>query len=203
MKEINFEEGEIKWGPSEIQKYKPDTSDFKAKRKEFRPPECVKKIYTDGGSRIIQTSERKRYIGAWSFYDENTNEIYGEACDDATNNAMELTAVIKAIEYLNDLGIPKDRWCTICLDSDYVRFGILFWSKKWKANDWKRYDDKGKEIEIKNLKLWQKLYDLNIDRKISYEKVAGHSGVEGNERVDINCRKLMDDFCIENKIQRK
>lgn len=204
MKEVNFEEGEIKWSPESSQSFKSEKSDFKDnKRKEFKPPECLKKLYTDGGSRIIPTKERKRYVGAWAFYDEATNEIFGEASDDATNNAMELTAVIKAIEYLNELGIPKDRWCTIVLDSDYVRFGILFWTKKWKANNWVRTDSEGKELEIKNLKLWQKLYDLNTERKISYEKVSGHSGVEGNERVDIHCRKLMDQFCMENNIVKE
>jgi ribonuclease HI len=202
MQEVNFEDGEIKWSPSSTPIENNRKSDFKNK-KEWKPPECLKKIYTDGGSRIIPTSERKRYVGAWAFYDEGTNEIYGQAEDDATNNAMEMKAVINAIEYLNELGIPKDRWCTIVLDSDYVRFGILFWSKKWKENNWVRKDKDGKTLEIKNLDLWKKLYELNSERKISYEKVAGHSGVEGNERVDIHCRKLMDKFCLENNIKRK
>ena len=51
-------------------------------------------------------------------------------------NNETLMAVINAIKYLDKLGIPKDRWCTIVLDSDYVRFGILFWSKKWEQNGW-------------------------------------------------------------------
>lgn len=200
MKEVNFEDGEIKWSPNSTPVENKKT-DYRSK-KDWKPPECLKRIYTDGGSRIIPTAERKRYVGAWAFYDEGTNEIYGQAEDDATNNAMELKAVINAIEYLNELGIPKDRWCTIVLDSDYVRFGILFWTKKWKENDWIRKDRDGKIMEIKNLELWKKLYDLNAERKIAYEKVAGHSGVEGNERVDIHCRKLMDNFCIENNIKR-
>jgi ribonuclease HI len=202
MKEVTFAEGEIQWSPTDNDKYKSEKPDFKTPIKpNFKPPESVKTIYTDGGSRILQTPDRKRYVGAWSFYDQNTGETFGEACDDSTNNMMELTAVIKAIEYLDKLGIPKDRWCTIVLDSDYVRFGILFWCKKWEANGWVKKDSYGNSQEIKNLDLWKKLNDLNKSRKIYYEKVAGHSGDEGNERVDIECRMLMDQFIKDNNIQ--
>jgi ribonuclease HI len=200
MKEVVFQEGELQWSPEDNDKYKKG-SDYKSAKPQFKPPESVKTIYTDGGSKIIQTAERKRYIGAWSFYDQNTGEIHSEACDDATNNMMELTAVIRALEYLDQLGIPKDRWCTIVLDSDYVRLGILFWVKKWEKNEWVKYDQFGNKQEIKNLDLWKKLNDLNKSRKIFYEKVLGHSGNEGNERVDIECRMKMDEFIKENNIR--
>lgn len=199
MKEVEYSEGEIQWSPSEF-KESDSKSDFNKPKRMFKPPECVKRIYTDGGSRILQTEKQKRYIGAWAFYDQTSNEIYGEAADNATNNMMELTAVINAIKYLDKLGIPKDKWCTIVLDSDYVRFGILFWSKKWEANGWVKKDAQGNESEIKNLDLWKELKALNQQRKIFYEKVQGHSGEEGNERVDIECRKLMDDYIRDNNI---
>jgi ribonuclease HI len=200
MKEIVFQEGELQWSPEDNEKYNHGT-DYKNVKRVFRPPESVKTIYTDGGSRIIQTAERKRYIGAWAFYDQNTGEIHSEACDDSTNNMMELTAVIKAIEYLNLLDIPKDRWCTIVLDSDYVKLGITAWVKKWEKNEWVKFDQYGNKQEIKNLDLWKKLNKLNKERKIWYEKVLGHSGNEGNERVDIECRTKMDEFIKLNNIR--
>lgn len=201
MKEVEYSEGEIQWKPNEF-KDSEEKSDFQTSpKKMFHPPECLKRIYTDGGSRILQTPTQKRYVGAWAFYDEMSNEIFGEAVDNSTNNQMELMAVINAIKYLDKLGIPKDRWCTIVLDSDYVRFGILFWSKKWEQNGWVKKDSQGNEQEIKNLDLWKELRALSLSRKIFYEKVKGHTGDEGNERVDIECRKLMDDFIRDNNIE--
>lgn len=201
MKEVTFEEGEIQWSPQDNEKYKTE-SDFTKKREFTRtPPDFIKVIYTDGGSRILNTAERKRYIGAWAFYDQTSDEMSGSACDDSTNNMMELTAVIKALEYLDTIGVPKDKYVKIVLDSDYVRLGILFWVKKWESRGWVKVDQNGESHEIKNLDLWKKLNELNKTRKIWYEKVAGHSGDEGNEKVDIECRMLMDEFIKDNDIK--
>ncbi|MDE7100165.1 MAG: hypothetical protein K2N99_02940, partial [Malacoplasma sp.] len=132
MKEVEFKEGEVIW----VKQENPERSDFQKRDNPFKPKEFVKTIYTDGGSKIIDTIDRKRYIGAWSFYDQNTGEIRGESQDNATNNQMEMMAVIKAIEYCNELGVPKDKFIQIILDSDYVRLGTIFWSKKWERNGW-------------------------------------------------------------------
>ena len=203
MQEVTYNPGELAWTPRDNDKFKSNKpSDFK-KERVFKPDNIFKTIYTDGGSRIIPTETRTRYVGAWSFYDANTGEIFGEAADDSTNNAMELTAVIKAIEYMNTIGVPKDEWVEIAFDSDYVRLGVLFWVKKWEKNDWVKRDRDGNISEIKNLELWKKLNNLNKERKIYYNKVVGHSGEEGNERVDIECRRLMDEFCKEHSIVRK
>lgn len=203
MQEVTYNPGELSWSPRDNDKFRSSKpSDFK-KERTFKPDNIFKTIYTDGGSRIIPTETRTRYVGAWSFYDANTGEIFGEAVDDSTNNAMELTAVIKCIEYMNTIGVPKDEWVEIALDSDYVRLGVLFWVKKWEKNDWVKKDRDGNISEIKNLELWKKLNDLNKERKIYYNKVVGHSGEEGNERVDIECRRLMDEFCKEHSIVRK
>ena len=203
MQEVTYNPGELAWTPRDNDKFRSNKpSDFK-KERVFKPDNIFKTIYTDGGSRIIPTETRTRYVGAWSFYDANTGEIFGEAADDSTNNAMELTAVIKAIEYMNTIGVPQDEWVEIALDSDYVRLGVLFWVKKWEKNDWVKRDRDGNISEIKNLELWKKLNNLNKERKIYYNKVVGHSGEEGNERVDIECRRLMDEFCKEHSIVRK
>ena len=135
MQEVTYNPGELAWSPRDNDKFRSSKpSDFK-KERTFKPDNIFKTIYTDGGSRIIPTETRTRYVGAWSFYDANTGEIFGEAVDDSTNNAMELTAVIKAIEYMNTIGVPKDEWVEIALDSDYVRLGVLFWVKKWEKKN--------------------------------------------------------------------
>ena len=201
MEEIKFEEGEVSWNPSDNQKFQSDayssnSSNFSVRDKKiFQPPsDAVKHIYTDGGSRILNTDTGKHYIGAWSFYVTEDDELQGKAEDNSTNNQMELLAAIRALEWADNYGIPKDSWIIISVDSDYVRFGILFWSKKWAKNNWVKITPDGRQEEIKNLDLWKRLYELNLSRKVYWDKVKGHSGEEGNEKVDINCGLLMDDF---------
>lgn len=197
METIDNFGSEFKWTPNDNQKYASETTN-QSPRREFKPnEESIKVLYTDGGSRILNTPDGKRYIGAWSFYDTETKEVHGKAEDNATNNQMELMAAIRAIEYLNNNGVPKDKWVTIYLDSDYVRFGILFWTKKWVKNNWMKINKDGQSEPVKNVDLWQALYELNSERKIYWLHVPGHSGDEGNEKVDINCGILMDKF-IEN-----
>lgn len=190
----NFDD--LEWSPDDNQKFTNDSgNNDNRSRREFKPSEeSIKNIYTDGGSRILNTTEGKRYIGAWSFYDNETNEVFGKAEDNATNNQMELMACIRAIEYLNNNGVPKDKWVTIHLDSNYVRFGILFWSKKWVQNNWMKVDKNGNFEPVKNVDLWKTLYELNSDRKIYWKHVPGHSGNDGNEKADINCGILIDKF---------
>ena len=205
MEEINFAEGEIEWNPSDNQKfqspsesYSPPTNssnfNLKSKRIFEAPSDAVKKIYTDGGSRILNTEIGKRYVGAWSFYVTEDDELHGKAEDNSTNNQMELMAAIRALEWLDQYGVPKDSWVIIVTDSDYVRLGILFWTKKWAKNNWVKINQEGKPEEIKNLDLWKRLYELNQSRKVYWDKVKGHSGEEGNEKVDVNCGLLMDEF---------
>jgi ribonuclease HI len=193
METVDF--GDFKWSPDDNKKYEKENTNSQQPRREFKPSEpSVKILYTDGGSRILNTSDGKRYIGAWSFYDAETNEIFGKAEDNATNNQMELLAAIRAIEYLNNNGVPKDKWVTIYTDSNYVRFGILFWTKNWIKNNWMKVDKDGKMEPVKNKELWESLYELSSERKIYWLHVPGHSGDEGNEKVDINCGILMDQF---------
>lgn len=209
MEEISFKENEIQWNPSDNQKFQTESyspsnsSNFSVRDKKiFEPPsDAVKHIYTDGGSRILNTDSGKRYVGAWSFYIVEDDELHGKAEDNSTNNQMELMAAIRALEWVDQYGVPKDKWIIISVDSDYVRFGILFWSKKWAKNNWVKINQEGKPEEIKNLDLWKRLYELNLSRKIYWDKVKGHSGEEGNEKVDINCGLLMDDFIKTSNIQ--
>ena len=94
-----------------------------------------------------------------------------------TNNRMELTAVIMALEALK-------RPCHVILhaDSQYVLKGITEWLAGWKAKGWKT----AARQPVKNVDLWQRLDELvaTSGHKIEWRWVRGHNGDPGNERAD-------------------
>lgn len=94
-----------------------------------------------------------------------------------TNNRMELTAVIRALEALK-------RPCHVMLhaDSQYVLKGITEWLAGWKAKGWKT----AAKQPVKNVDLWQQLDQLvaTAGHKIEWRWVRGHNGDPGNERAD-------------------
>ncbi len=102
-----------------------------------------------------------------------------------TNNRMELTAAIMALEALK-------RPCEIDLhtDSQYVRGGITGWMAGWKRNGWKTSDKK----PVKNVELWQKLEDAAARHQVKWHWVRGHAGDPMNERADELARKGMAPF---------
>ncbi|MBI0163181.1 ribonuclease HI [Bartonella sp. M0283] len=112
-----------------------------------------------------------------------TKELYGGEAD-TTNNRMELTAAIKA---LNALKEP----CEVDLytDSVYVRNGISSWIDSWKANNWKTSAKK----PVKNAELWQQLDEARLRHKVSWHWVKGHAGHPENERCDELARKGVDE----------
>jgi ribonuclease HI len=92
-----------------------------------------------------------------------------------TNNRMELTAAIEALEALK-------RSCAVDLhtDSEYLRNGITQWIKKWKRNGWRTADRK----PVKNVDLWQRLDTALARHEVHWHWVKGHSGHDLNERAD-------------------
>ena len=115
--------------------------------------------------------------GGWAAllrYQGREQELSG-AERDTTNNRMELTAAIRALEALK-------RRCQVQVttDSEYVRNGITLWLPRWKRRNWKTADRK----PVKNLDLWQQLEELAQAHEISWHWVRGHSGHPENERVD-------------------
>jgi ribonuclease HI len=92
-----------------------------------------------------------------------------------TNNRMELTAAIRALEALK-------RSCRIALytDSQYVRQGITEWLTQWRARGWKTASRK----PVKNQDLWQELDTQAQRHDIEWHWVKGHSGHPENERAD-------------------
>ena len=102
-----------------------------------------------------------------------------------TNNRMELTAAIMALEALK-------RATTVELhtDSQYVKDGISKWIHGWKRNGWKTADRK----PVKNVELWQRL-DLALQRhQVNWHWVRGHAGHDDNERADELAREGMAPF---------
>jgi ribonuclease HI len=112
--------------------------------------------------------------GAWISMGEHSKELCGGE-PITTNNRMELTAVIKALEALK-------RSCSVKVytDSVYVQKGMSEWLASWKARGWKTADKK----PVKNDDLWRQLDTLAQQHQIEWLWVKGHAGDLGNERAD-------------------
>jgi ribonuclease HI len=143
-------------------------------------------IYCDGG---VRGNGKENSIGGWGAvlqYGEHVKELYaGER--NTTNNRMELTGAIKALEALKSTSIPVRVHC----DSAYVVNGITSWVAGWKKRDWRKADKK----PVENKELWQRLDELvNKQSDCRFVKVKGHSGVPLNELADQLANKAMDEI---------
>ncbi len=96
-----------------------------------------------------------------------------------TNNRMELTAAIMALEALTE---PCQ--VTLVTDSQYVRQGITEWMPGWIRKQWKTAGGGS----VKNRELWERLQAATLRHKIDWRWVKGHSGDPDNERVDVLAR---------------
>lgn len=122
--------------------------------------------------------------GAWLSYDGKEKDLFGGE-PLTTNNRMELTAVIRALEALK-------RTCEIKIytDSVYVQKGITEWIIGWKSRGWRTSDKK----PVKNDDLWKQLDALVQQHKIEWIWVKGHAGNIGNERADALANKGVEMF---------
>jgi ribonuclease HI len=139
----------------------------------------VIEIYTDGACRGNPGP------GGWAALlrmGEHEREISG-AETLTTNNRMELTAVIRALEALK-----RPVQASVYTDSEYVRRGISEWLPGWKARGWRTAERK----PVKNQDLWQRLDELRSGHQIDWHWVPAHSGVPGNERVDRLANEAID-----------
>ncbi|MEZ5785352.1 MAG: ribonuclease HI [Xanthobacteraceae bacterium] len=102
-----------------------------------------------------------------------------------TNNRMELTAAIAALDALT-------RPCTVELhtDSQYLRDGITKWIHGWKRNGWRTADRK----PVKNIDLWQRLDAALARHAIRWHWVRGHAGHDLNERADELAREAISEL---------
>ncbi|MSS76651.1 MAG: ribonuclease HI [Methyloglobulus sp.] len=128
-------------------------------------------IYTDGACRGNPGP------GGWGVilsYKGNAKELYGGE-PETTNNRMELTAVINALETLT-------KPCAVQINSDskYVLQGITEWMDNWKKRGWKT----ASKSPVKNEDLWRRLDAARLPHNIEWLWVKGHSGNSGNDRAD-------------------
>ncbi len=107
-----------------------------------------------------------------------------------TNNRMELTAAITALQVIRNTPGFAQRPVKFHIDSQYVKNGITTWIKGWKAKGWKTADKK----PVKNQDLWVQLDALNEGLNIDWIWVKGHAGIEYNEICDQLCKAEMDKF---------
>ena len=113
--------------------------------------------------------------GAILRYNNVEKELSGGEAE-TTNNRMELTAVISALEALKE---PCN--ITLYTDSKYVMEGIEKWIFSWKQNGWRTSN---KKSPVKNVELWQRLDELKQKHEIRWVWVKGHAGHKENERCD-------------------
>ena len=120
--------------------------------------------------------------GGWAFIlrcSKTEKELERSDGDpDTTNNKMELTAVIRGLEALNE---PCE--VTLYADSSYVLEGMKSWMKGWKSRGWKRKSG-SQLLPVKNVELWKRLDELIGIHRVRYEHVKGHAGHVENERCD-------------------
>jgi ribonuclease HI len=133
--------------------------------------EGVVEIYSDGACR---GNPGPGGWGALIRLGSHEKEISGgEAA--TTNNRMELTAVIRALEALT-----RPSKVRVYTDSQYVQKGIKEWIHGWKRNGWKT----AAKEPVKNKELWIELDELRKKHEIEWHWVKGHAGHPENERAD-------------------
>ena len=129
-------------------------------------------IYTDGA---CSGNPGPGGWGAVIFDNDNKQKNISGSEENTTNNRMELSAAIMALEEVN-----MNSEITIYTDSTYVKNGITEWVLKWKENGWK---NSNKE-PVKNKDLWEKLDNLCEQNTINWKWIKGHASNKYNNLAD-------------------
>lgn len=143
-------------------------------------------IYTDGGC------SGNPGPGGWGTViidGSNTTKLSGGE-KQTTNNRMELSAAINALDAVVKNTAWRSRHVEVYSDSQYVKNGITSWIKNWKKNGWKTAAKK----PVLNQDLWIALDNLYNQLDIEWKWVKGHAGVEYNEICDQLCKMEMDKY---------
>ncbi len=144
-------------------------------------------IYTDGGCDMNPGG-----TGGWAYKlidGDRITEKSGRA-ENTTNNRMELTAAIRALESLEEPATVE-----LITDSQYLARGMTEWMAGWIRRNWALKDGS----PVKNLDLWKKLYDQNRKHKITWTWVRGHADDPHNRRVDQMVQKAMKGEVVAGK----
>lgn len=134
-------------------------------------------IYTDGAC------DPNPGPGGWAAllrYDQHEKILTGSASE-TTNNRMELTAAVQALQALK-------RPCRVLFytDSAYLQKGITEWLPNWRRRNWRRKDG-----ALANADLWQALDSAIREHQIEWHWVRSHAGNSDNERVDRLARQAI------------
>jgi ribonuclease HI len=134
-------------------------------------------IYTDG------SCDPNPGTGGWAAIIGNgKEEVVLSGCElESTNNRMEMTAAIKALESL-----PKDACVEIFTDSQYLKKGIEEWMPTWIRKNWK-----GSNGKVANQDLWKRLLVEASKRQVSWHWLRGHIGNQKNSRADQLAKKAI------------
>jgi ribonuclease HI len=142
----------------------------------MKPADDVVEIYTDGAC------SGNPGPGGWGVLLRMggcERELFGGE-PDTTNNRMELTAVIKALQALK-----RPVRARVHTDSQYVQKGISEWIHAWKRRGWLTADRQ----PVKNADLWRQLDVLSAGHRVEWCWVRGHAGHADNERADVLARQ--------------
>ncbi|MGA9856179.1 MAG: ribonuclease HI [Gammaproteobacteria bacterium] len=143
-------------------------------------------IYTDGACRGNPGP------GGWAavLHGNGQERILQGAETQTTNNRMELTAAVRALNALTQS-------CHVILytDSEYVQRGISEWLAAWKARGWRTANKKA----VKNQDLWQQLDTVAARHQVEWRWIRGHAGNVGNEQVDRLANAAIDEM-LENDL---
>lgn len=152
------------------------------------------KIYTDGCSK---NNGKENNIGGWAYIvlDSNNDILFKNRGTqlNTTNQKMELTAVIKACEYIYNNLYKEDNLFTnftIYSDSAYlINCYEQNWFAKWENNNWTN----SKKEKVKNKELWEKLIPFFKNCHFTFKKVKGHSDDYFNNYVDNMAQNVFEE----------
>ncbi len=134
-------------------------------------------IYTDGSCDVNPGPGGWAALLRWP----NREEVLSGHSPDTTNNRMELSAALQALESLNEAS-----QVSLFTDSEYLKRGVDEWMDNWRARGWKR-----KKGVLANVDLWKALDQAIQRHEISWQWIKGHAGHRDNQRVDRLAREAM------------
>ncbi len=141
----------------------------------------IVEIYTDGACR---GNPGAGGWGALLIFGDKRKTLHGGERE-TTNNRMELTAAIEALNALNGR-----QSVVLHTDSKYVLDGLTQWLPNWKSRGWKTSAKK----PVKNKDLWQALDEAANKHQVTWKWVKGHAGDPGNEAADELANRGIDEL---------
>ena len=157
------------------------------------------KFYTDGSCKGNGTKNSR---GGWAYLCLNDEEkVISSGSgrrNNTTNNRMELTAILEAIKYAEEVASEvRIIYCEIYTDSAYFHNCVKQkWYVNWQSNGWLT----SKKTEVLNKDLWEQLIPYFDDSRFKFFKVKGHTGKQDwNDKVDKMAQSAADNCIIEEE----